>query len=194
MLALVLALVAMVLIRTFLLEIFYIPSASMEDTLLPGDRIAVWRAGDQQVHRGEIVVFDGTGSLARDDDASWWRESLAVLGSWVGVDARQDVYVKRVIGVEGDTVSCCAADGRLEVNGRPITEEYLHPGDAPSEQRFSVTVPAGRMWVMGDHRSDSADSRSLLGAPGGGMIRTSKVIGRPVALLWPLDRIQRLGH
>jgi signal peptidase I len=97
-----------------------------------------------------------------------------------------------VIGLPGDRVACCAPDGRLTVNGAPVSEDYVHPGDAPSMMKFDVEVPAERLWLMGDHRSVSADSRSLLGAPGGGMVPVDRVIGRPMEIIWPLDRGRQL--
>lgn len=188
--ALLLAVLIAVLVRSLVLEVFYIPSGSMEPTLLPGDRLAVWRLGEDEPQRGDIVVFDGKGSLAPyESGKGWLAQSAEVAGAWLGVSSRDDVFVKRVIGVEGDRVACCTADGRLTVNGEPLDEPYVMPGDAPSETEFDAVVPAGRMWVQGDHRSASFDSRELLGAPGGGMIRTDSIIGRPVAVLWPLDRI-----
>lgn len=181
-----------VLVRGLLLELFYVPSASMEPTYAPGDRVAVWRPGAQEVSRGDVVVFDGTGSFTPYDPSSGWvRETGQVIGAWLGLSTRDDVYIKRVIGVSGDEVECCAEDGRLLVNGEPLTEDYLPEGEAPSEQKFSVRVPEGRLWVMGDHRSDSVDSRNLLGAPGGGMIPVHRVIGHPVGVLWPPERISR---
>lgn len=192
---LALALTLMILVRCLLLEIFTVPSGSMEDTLMPGDRIAVWRVGQDHPERGQIIVFDGTGSLAPyRSEGGWLGHTLEVAGAWTGLRIREDVFVKRVIGVGGDTVRCCSADGRLVVNGQPLTEPYLPPGEKPSEQEFSVRVPAGRMWVMGDHRSDSRDSRALLGAPGGGMIREDRIIGTPVAIVWPLHRIHSLDR
>ena len=186
-------LVLSVLVRSLLVEVFSIPSTSMQPTLQPGDRVLVWRPGAHEVKRGEVVVFDGTGSFsAYDSSSSWVSESLDIMGAWLGVSPRDDVYVKRVIGVGGDHVACCDAQGRLTVNGNPLEEEYLYPGDVPSQTEFSVTVPEGRMWVMGDHRSVSADSRSLLGAPGGGMVPMDQVIGDPVAVIWPWDRIHRM--
>ena len=89
---------------------------------------------------------------------------------------------------------CCDAGGKLTVNGQPVAEPYLYAGDAPSQLKFSVIVPAGRLWLMGDHRSASADSRSLLGAPGGGMVPLDRVIGRPVQILWPLDRFTAVAR
>ena len=109
-------------------------------------------------------------------------------GAGSGLIGSDTTYVKRVIGLPGDRVVCCDAAGRLTVNGQQVAEPYLYPGDTPSDSKFSIEVPAGRLWLMGDHRSKSADSRSLLGAPGGGMVPLERVIGRPVQIIWPLDR------
>ena len=166
-------------IRTFIADIYYIPSNSMEPAYSPGDRIIVSKLSDtSQIHRGDIVVFDGTGSLApyksRD---SFWSDPFKHTGQWLGLAPTETVYIKRVIALEGDTVSCCTAEGKVTLNGEPLDEPYLYPQDSPSDTKFNVVVPPGRMWVMGDHRSVSVDSRSLLGAPGGGLIRTDKIIG-----------------
>ena len=98
-------------------------------------------------------------------------------------------YIKRVIGVPGDTVKCCDAKGRVTVNGVPLDEKgYLYPGDVPSQKFFEVKVPQGRLWVMGDHRMVSLDSRSHMGDPGGGTIPIDKVIGRAFVVVWPFSR------
>ena len=94
-------------------------------------------------------------------------------------------FVKRVVGLPGDHVQCCDVQGRVLVNGTPVSEPYLFPGDSPSAVVFNVTVPDGKLWVMGDHRSESADSRAHLGDPGGGMVPESKVVGRVMAVIWP---------
>lgn len=188
-LVLVLVLLAMVLLRSLVLDVFYIPSGSMQPGLQPGDRVLVDKLDNGAPRRGEVVVFDGTGSLAQyRPGATWFTDAMAVAGSWIGISSRNDVFVKRVVGIGGDTVKCCSASGKLLVNGQETEETYLMPGDRASDAEFTVTVPAGRMWVMGDHRSDSRDSRALLGAPGGGMIPTDTIIGRPVRIIWPLDR------
>src|SRR5438034_6065957 len=100
-----------------------------------------------------------------------------------------DILIKRVIGLPGDKVACCDAQGRVTVNGVPLTEQsYLYPGDTPSEIRFNIVVPPGRLWVMGDHRLISDDSRNHLGTPGGGTIPENAVIGRAFVIIWPISR------
>lgn len=182
-------------VRNVWVDVYYIPSASMEPLLLTGDRVLVSRTDFAltSIKRGDVVVFDGRGSftpLQSGNDPL--AEAAVAAGQWLGLVPNNNIYVKRVLGVAGDTVKCCTAAGRLEVNGVPVTENYLYPGDEPSALKFDVTVPQGKLWLMGDHRSISADSRSLLGMPGGGLISTSKVIGRPWATVWPLGRIHLL--
>jgi signal peptidase I len=100
-----------------------------------------------------------------------------------------DILIKRVIGLPGDEVACCDAQGRVTVNGVPLNEQsYLYPGNTPSESRFNISVPPGRLWVMGDHRDISDDSRSHQGQPGGGTIPESAVVGRAFVIIWPLSR------
>ena len=179
-------------IRAFVVDVYYIPSGSMEPLLAPGDRIAVSRTAfsGRSIARGDVVVFDGRGSFAPlESGRGWLGDAVHGIGEWLGVVPNETVYVKRVVGIAGDRVTCCTADGRLTVNGNPLDEPYLYPGDAPSTMRFDVIVPPGRLWLLGDHRSDSVDSRSLLGAPGGGLVRVDRVVGEPIAILWPLDRL-----
>jgi signal peptidase I len=116
------------------------------------------------------------------------------LGEIVGLAPPGDRdFIKRVIGVGGDRVICCDADERITVNGIALNEsDYLYPGNPPSRQAFDVLVPDGALWVLGDHRSASADSRAHLGDPGGGMVPVDRVIGRAFAIVWPLSRLQFL--
>ena len=189
------AVLVMMLVRGFLVQSFYVPSGSMEPTIQPGDRILVNKlVSADGLHRGDVVVFDGTTSFAAGDREPHQDDGVIgrVLGSaasLVGIDLGEQDFVKRVIGLPGDHVVCCDAQARLTVNGTPLTEPYVMPGDKASEQAFDITVPAGRLWVMGDHRSDSADSRSHLGDPGGGTVRLDDVIGRAGATYWPLSRV-----
>jgi signal peptidase I len=189
------AVLVMLLVRGLLVQSFFVPSGSMEPTIEPGDRILVNKlvSGDE-VQRGDVVVFDGTTTFAAADrsphqDDGLIGRALAGAASFVGVDVGEQDFVKRVVGLPGDHVVCCDDQHRLTVNGVPVQEDYLFPGDVPSDLTFDVTVPAGRLWVMGDHRSDSADSRAHLGDPGGGTVRTKDVVGRAGATFWPLRRI-----
>jgi signal peptidase I len=175
-LTLLVCLVFLLLLNTFVVQPFQIPSGSMENGLRIGDRVLVnklaYRFGAAP-RRGDVVVFDGTGYFGNAD------------------------YVKRVVGVGGDHVVCCDKEGRIKVNGRSVDEStFLHPGDSPSTVAFTVDVPDGTLFVLGDHRSDSSDSRDHLGSPGGGMIPVPDVIGRADWIVWPSahwTRLQRPG-
>jgi signal peptidase I len=192
-LTLVVALLISLLIKTFLLQAFVIPSGSMENTLLVGDRVMVNKTVDKpdEIHRGDIVVFrDPGGWLPAVPSDGGIRDAIHRGLVFVGVapsGSARDL-VKRVIGIGGDRVICCDSQKRITVNGVPLTEPYLFPGDVPSLSNFSVRVPQGRLWVMGDHRSESADSRFHLGDPGGGMVPVDDVVGRAAARVWPLNR------
>jgi len=191
LLGLVLAVAISGLVRSLWLDVYFIPSASMEPLLRDGDRIVVSRTAfaAEPVRHGDVVVFDGRGSFAPLGSGKGpAADFLAAAGHWLGLTGSDTTYVKRVLGLPGDHVVCCDAKNRLTVNGQPVEESFVYEGGAPSQLKFSVLVPDGRLWLMGDHRSKSADSRSLLGAPGGGMVPLDRVIGRPVQILWPLDR------
>nr|WP_249416180.1 signal peptidase I [Streptomyces sp. TS71-3] len=160
-----LCVVLLLLVGRFVMEPFEIPSRSMEPGLRIGDRVLVnklaYRFGAGP-RRGDTVVFDGTGYFGAGD------------------------FIKRVVGVGGDHVVCCDSQGRIEVNGRALDETgYLYPKDAPSEAPFDVTVPDGTLFLLGDHRGDSSDSRDRLGAPGGGMVPVHAVIGKAEWVAWP---------
>ncbi len=184
------------IVTTFIAKPFSIPTGSMEQTLQVGDRILVNRLVylTRDIERGDVVVFDGSDSFVPASDRPE-RNPVAGAAAWVGqslglMTPDSTDFVKRVIGVGGDRVQCCDAEGRVTVNGIPLDESaYLYPGDSPSLQEFDVEVPEGLLWVMGDHRSNSADSRAHLGDPGGGFVPESKVVGRSMAVLWPLSRL-----
>ncbi|MFC9925134.1 signal peptidase I [Streptomyces sp. NPDC127190] len=173
-LTLLVCLVFLLALNAFVVQPFQIPSGSMEQGLRIGDRVLVnklaYRFGARP-RRGDVVVFDGTGYFGDAD------------------------YIKRVVGVGGDHVVCCDKKGRIEVNGRAVDETaFLYPGDRPSEVAFDIRVPAGTLFVLGDHRSDSSDSRDHLGSPGGGMIPVGDVIGRADWILWPYAHMTHLSR
>jgi signal peptidase I len=181
------------LVSTFVAQPFVIPSGSMEGTLQVGDRVIVNKLAYSlggEVQRGDIVVFDGSGSFVQEpSDPGLLGGLLSGVAAAVGLAPSAETdFVKRVIGIGGDRVSCCDARGRIEVNGNPLHEPYVYPGDKPSNVRFDIRVPEGRLWVMGDHRSDSADSREYLGSPGGGTVPEESVIGRADWIGWPVGR------
>jgi signal peptidase I len=184
---------AVIVVRAFLLVPFSIPSRSMEPTLQVGDRILVSRLGSpDDLRRGDVVVFDASAAFnLHEDTPGPLQRVVDAVGSIIGQGSDTD-YVKRVVGLPGDHVRCCSEDGRLQVNGVAVSEPYLFPGDAASTTTFDVTLPADRYWVMGDHRSSSADSRSQLGAPGGGMVPGEDIIGQVWVRYWPPGRIGTL--
>ena len=187
------ALVLALLIKTFVVQAFFIPSSSMENTLEIGDKVLVNKLiyDFRPIHRGDIVVFNGEGSWdpvtsqAKPPLERLWNAISGLFGTAPGVHD----YIKRVIGVPGDHVACCDARGRITVNGVPLDEKsYLYPGDAPSTIRFSITVPPGHLWVMGDHRSVSFDSRGHRQDPGNGSIPEDRVVGRAFVIVAPVSR------
>jgi len=190
----VVALVLAVLIKTFAVQAFYIPSASMENTLEIGDRVLINKVifHMRPIHRGDVVVFDGTGSWDFDNppaSSNIFSKVVDDLEGVVGISHDSSIYIKRVIGLPGDHVACCNANGQVTVNGVPLTESsYLYPGNSPSTQSFRITVPKGSLWVMGDHRAVSYDSRGHMGDPGGGAIPESAVLGRAFVIIWPPSR------
>ncbi len=200
----VVALTIALVIKTFVVQPFFIPSSSMENTLLIGDKVLVNKLvyHFRSIQPGDIIVFNGVGSwdpappptvtasdpLVRAYDATLKPLFHSIAGLF-GTPLGQTDYIKRVIGVAGDRVACCNAKGQVTVNGVPLQESsYLYPGSAPSQIRFSKVVPAGRLWVMGDHRAVSDDSRLRQTSPGGGTIPTNEVIGRAFVIVWPPDR------
>ena len=167
------ALVLTILLKAFVVQVFSIPSGSMENTLLPGDRILVNKLvyRFRPIDRGDIVVFSGTGSWdpPTPPPSNPFVRFLDDARNLVGIAGPGTDYVKRVIGVPGDHVVCCNAQGQVTVNGVALNEKsYLYPGAAPSQIRFNITVPPGRLWVMGDNRADSDDSRYRTSDPGDG--------------------------
>ncbi|MEU7582924.1 signal peptidase I [Streptomyces sp. NPDC041068] len=160
-----LCMASLLVVSTFVVQPFQIPSGSMEPAFRVGDRVLVnklaYRFGSEP-QRGDAVVFDGSGYFGDAD------------------------YIKRVVGTGGDRVVCCDKRGRIKVNGEPVEEPYLFEGDTPSQVPFDVVVPEDSLFLLGDHRSASSDSRDHLGQPGGGMIPVDEVIGRADWIAWPI--------
>jgi signal peptidase I len=214
---LAIALVIALVIKTFVVQAFFIPSSSMENTLLVGDKVLVNKLvyHFRSIEPGDIVVFSGAGSwtpatptgtpssdpIVRVYDATLGRLFHSIAGLYgTPVDETGTVFIKRVIGVPGDHVVCCNAQGRITVNGVALNEQsYLFPGAAPGDApegytgRFNIVVPPGRLWVMGDNRPVSDDSRLRQGNPGHGTIPESAVIGRAFVIVWPPSRWRILG-
>ncbi|GEL94364.1 signal peptidase I [Cellulomonas composti] len=198
---LVSALVLSWLVKTFLVQAFFIPSSSMHDTLIEDDRIMVSKLtpGPFDLERGDIVVFKDPGDWLEGqvaEEPSAVRRTLNDVLTFIGLypqDAGEHL-VKRVIGLPGDHVSCDGPGTQLTVNGVALDEPYLAEGVEPCESPFETTVPADSLWVMGDNRPHSADSRRHMGEPGGGSIPEDNVVGKAFVVVWPLDRAKILHN
>ena len=192
----VVALVVSLLIKTFLVQFFYIPSGSMENTLQIKDRVAVNKVPfiSKNISRGDVVVFrdpdDWLPEIVDYDTNKYVSKAKSALVA-VGVlpNPTKQYLVKRVIGVEGDHIVCCTKAGNLTINDVEVTEPYIYAGNKPSEMKFDVTVPKGKLWVMGDHRGASADSRYHQEDINKGFVPISRVTGRVVAVIWPFKNI-----
>ena len=190
----ILALLVSLFIKSFLVQFFYIPSGSMENTLQIKDRVAVNRVPfiGNDVNRGDVIVFrDPAGWLpeASSVDGNRFtnaiREGLVIVG--IIPNPAKQYLVKRVIGVAGDNV--VAKDQVLTINGKPTYEPYIFSGNTPSDTDFNITVPEGKVWVMGDHRGASGDSRVHQDDVNNGMVPVEKITGRVIATIWPIKQI-----
>ncbi len=199
----VMALVLSFIVKTWLIQAFYIPSGSMENTLVRDDRVIVSKLtpGPFDLNRGDVVVFKDPGNWLGFSSApteSGSRATVHRVLQFVGLlpDDSDDHLIKRVIGLPGDHVVCCDKNGALTVNGVAITEPYIKPGDTPGggKSAFDITVPAGKVWVMGDHRSDSSDSRFHDDGTGAlGSVPIDDITGRAVMIVWPVDHVRWLS-
>lgn len=191
----VIALVVSFLIKTFLFRAFVIPSGSMEQTLQINDRIFVnlMVPGIWELERGDVIVFeDEKGWLPeRDVATNPLRDGLELIG--LAPDSSEQHLVKRIIGMPGDQVTVDDETRQLIVNGESIEEPYLYPGVVGSETDFDVTVPEDALWVMGDHRNASGDSRAHQEGPGNGFISVDDVTGRAEVIAWPISRWDDAG-
>ena len=192
---LIVALACSALIKTFLIQAYAIPSGSMENTLVPGDHVFVNKLVDEpsEINRGDVVVFTDPGNWlegVQQPERGPLQSFFMRVGEGVGIVPRNvgTHLIKRVIGVEGDVVACCTTEGLVTVNGEPIHESYLQSDIAPSTAPFEVTVPEGHLWVMGDNRSNSKDSRWHQEETGFGFVPVSHVEGRAWLLFYPFDR------
>ena len=190
----VLALLVSLLIKSFIVQFFYIPSGSMENTLQIKDRVAVNRIPfiGNDINRGDVIVFrDPAGWLPEASSDSGnritntIREGLVLVG--IIPNPAKQYLVKRVIGVAGDNV--VAKDQVLTINGKPTYEPYIFAGNSPSDTDFNITVPEGKVWVMGDHRGASGDSRVHQDDVNNGMVPVEKITGRVIATIWPIKQI-----
>jgi signal peptidase I len=192
----VVALVVSLFIKTFVVQFFYIPSGSMENTLQIKDRVAVNKVPfiSRSINRGDVVVFrdpdDWLPEIIDYDTNKYVSKAKSALVA-VGVlpNPTKQYLVKRVVGVAGDHIVCCTKAGNLTINDIEVTEPYIYAGNKPSEMKFDVTVPEGKLWVMGDHRGASADSRYHQEDINKGFVPVSRVTGRVVAVIWPFKNI-----
>ncbi|MGY2875449.1 signal peptidase I [Marmoricola sp. URHA0025 HA25] len=194
LLLLAIALVLAVGIKFFFVQAFYIPSPSMEPLFIKNDRILVQKVsywGDKGPKRGDIIVFKDPAHWLSSDETRTASNPVTKTLEAVGLYPSGGHLVKRVIGIGGDRVKCCDSEGRVTVNGKALDEKsYLPKGTLPSEDTFDVRVPEGHLWVMGDNRGDSADSRFHMGQPGGGFVADDLVVGKVWALIWPWKRAE----
>ena len=192
----VVALVVSLFIKTFAVQFFYIPSGSMENTLQIKDRVAVNKVPfiSKNISRGDVVVFRDPDNWLPEiidyDTNKYVAKAMSALVA-VGVlpNPTKQYLVKRVVGVAGDHIVCCTKGGNLTINDVEVTEPYIYAGNKPSEMKFDVTVPEGKIWVMGDHRGASADSRYHQEDINKGFVPLSRVTGRVVAVIWPFKNI-----
>lgn len=192
----IVALLVSLFIKTFLVQFFYIPSGSMENTLQVNDRVAVNRIPfiSNNIERGDVVVFRDPDNWLPAADISESPFVIAKLKAGlvaVGVlpNPAKQYLVKRVVGVAGDHVICCNTDGKLTVNGEVMNEPYIFAGNVPSDMNFDVIVPKNKVWVMGDHRGASADSRYHQDDINKGFVPVNRITGRVIAVIWPLKNI-----
>jgi signal peptidase I len=196
------ALLIALVLKTFLVQAFVIPSGSMEQTIRIGDRVLVDKLTPwfgSRPERGEVVVFRDPGGWLEKEAAPEKPDPVVIKQvkeglTWIGLlpSADEQDLIKRVVAVGGDTVKCCDRNGQVTVNGVPLSEPYVFPNDRPSKIPFEVRVPEGRIFVMGDHRSNSADSRYHLNEKYQGTVAEEGVLGRAVVIAWPVGHWRKL--
>jgi signal peptidase I len=197
----VVALVVSLFIKTFIVQFFFIPSGSMENTLQIDDRVAVNRLPfiSNNIKRGDVVVFRDPDNWlpAADIETAPFviaKAKAALVAVGVLPNPAKQYLVKRVVGVGGDHVICCTTTGKITVNGQEMVEPYIYAGNVPSDVNFDVTVPKGKLWVMGDHRGASADSRFHQEDINKGFVPLKRVTGRVLAVIWPIKNISLVSN
>lgn len=183
------ALVLALIVKTFFFQAFYIPSASMVPTFVEDDKLLVqkWSYWSGGPDRGDIVVFRDPGNWLGPLESSGTTGVQKALET-IGLFPSGGHLIKRVVGVGGDTVACCDEQGRTTVNGASVDEPYLANQEANKEQTFEIDVPQGYLWVQGDNRGNSQDSRAHLAEAGRGLIAEDDVVGKAWLRVWPMDR------
>jgi signal peptidase I len=192
----IVALAVSIVIKTFLVQFFFIPSGSMENTLQVNDRVAVNKVPfiGKSIKRGDVVVFRDPDNwlpepYTGDENKYLAKVKEAFVAVGVLPNPTKQFLVKRVIGIAGDKVECCSKNKKLMINGVEIDEPYIFAGNAASDTDFNVTVPEGKIWVMGDHRGASADSRYHQDDINNGMVPTFRITGKVVGIIWPLKNL-----
>ena len=199
------ALVVSFVMKTFLIRSFFIPTDSMDPTLIRDDRIIVSQLTPTPfaLNRGDVVVFVDPGGwlsiqrgVSEEDPISWVLNAATI---FIGLSSPDDNehLVKRVIGLPGDTIECCDDQGRMSINGVALEEPYVYLPEGVSKvssDDFAVEVPENSLWVMGDNRYNSADSRRNMDKPGGGFVPVDNVVGRAIVISWPQDRWRWLDN
>lgn len=190
------------LVRTFLLQPFYIPSRSMQDTLMINDSVLVTKTAPRysKLNRGDIIVFRDTENWLQSDREGVVKKKqpnpvfagIKRFLIFVGLapEDSDGFLIKRIIGMGADNVACCDEDGMMSINGKSIDEDYIPKTGQASEVKFSVVVPKGSLWVMGDNRNHSADSRYHMDSPSGGFVSEKQVVGRAFVVVWPLNHMR----
>jgi signal peptidase I len=175
-----------IVLRLFVVQVYQVGSESMLPTLQAQDRILVTKV-DRDFKVGDLVVVDGRGSFVTQLNPSISDAFFKIIGF---ENLGEELFVKRVMAVGGDSLECCDVDSRLLLNGESLIEPYLFA--TASEDEFVIQVPPDHVWLMGDNRNNSRDSRDLLGMPGGGMIPISQIVGQVHLIVWPPARMQTL--
>lgn len=181
-----------VLLRVLVVQSYRVPTSSMAPAVEPGDRVVVTKIGAGHVERGDVIVFDGTEVFAGAERSRFLPDgdlgrALAAAASTFSIDLGEQDYLKRVVATGGEVVACTPKGG-LVVDGDPVAEPWLPEGEVPCSTPFEVEVPPDHLFVLGDNRSESADSRSHLGDPGGGMVPVETVVGHVSWRYWPPGR------